>query len=109
MKTNLEIRQGAAVVNVSGEINLYTSSHLRETIITLIKKKTAIIVVNMKDVADIDSSGVATFVEALNEMSKYGGKLRFVSVSAKVVKIFNFSKLDRFFEIYTDLEQAVAS
>ncbi|MBF0519204.1 MAG: STAS domain-containing protein [Nitrospirae bacterium] len=107
MKVDVEIRGNAAVINVAGEINLYTSPYLRETIITLVRKKSSIIVVNMRDAVDIDSSGVATFVEVLREMSSYGGRLRFVYVSAKVNKVFNFSKLDRFFEIYTDMEQAV--
>ncbi|MEO5357052.1 MAG: STAS domain-containing protein [Nitrospirae bacterium YQR-1] len=109
MKTDIEIKGQAVILNVSGKIDLYTSPVLRETMISLIKRKTGIIVVNLRDVTETDSSGVATFVEALKEMSLYGGKLRFVYVSVSVVKIFQFSKLDLIFDIYTDLDSAVGA
>ena len=101
--------QGIKVVALSGEIDMYTSPTLREELMGLINKRVTPLLVDLKGVSYIDSSGIATFVEGLKRMMSYGGRLKLVGLLAGVKEIFSFSKLDKVFEIYGYLEDAIHS
>jgi len=99
--------KGSKLMILSGEIDLYSSPILREEMMNLISKKINPLFVDLKHVSYIDSSGIATFVEALKHMISYGGRLKLIGLLEGVREIFKFSKLDRVFEIYGNLEDAL--
>jgi len=101
--------QGIKVLALSGEIDMYTSPTLREELMGLINKRVTPLLVDLKEVSYIDSSGIATFVEGLKRMMSYGGRLKLVGLLEGVKEIFSFSKLDKVFEIYGNLEDAIHS
>lgn len=101
--------KGRQVIAVSGDIDMYTSPQLRKELMQLINKKEPHLFVDFKGVSYIDSSGIATFVEALKGMMSYGGKLKFVGIPEGILQIFSFSKLDKIFEIHGDLDEALNS
>jgi anti-sigma B factor antagonist len=108
---NIEIREykGKKIIALSGDIDMYSSPELREKLMGLIKKKIHALFVDFNKVSYIDSSGIATFVEGLKGMKSYGGRLRFFGVPVRIMDIFNFSKLDKVFEIYGNIEDAFNS
>lgn len=55
----------ATVVTLQGEIDMYRSPQLRQALVDVIGEKSAAVVVDASDVPHMDSSGVATLVEAL--------------------------------------------
>ena len=101
--------KGTKVMELSGEIDMYTSPELRRELMGLLHKKVSPLLVDFKEVSYIDSSGIATFVEGLKGIKTYGGRLKFFSIPDRIVEIFNFSKLDRVFEIYRNLDEAIKS
>lgn len=101
--------QGLKVIALSGEIDMYTSPTLREELMGLINKRVTPLLVDLKEVSYIDSSGIATFVEGLKRMMSYGGRLKLIGLLEGVKEIFSFSKLDKVFEIYGNLEDAIHS
>ncbi|MCG6552345.1 MAG: STAS domain-containing protein [Candidatus Magnetominusculus sp. LBB02] len=109
MKIDTVANSGYTVVSVAGEIDMYSSPALRDTLLSLVKKKAAVVIVNLKDIKYIDSSGIATFVEALKKMMAYKGRLKIVNVPERVMEIFKFSKLDQVFDIYGSIEDAANS
>ncbi len=108
---NIEIvdYRGKKVIALSGDIDMYSSPVLREKLLNLIKRKIPTLCVDFKEVSYIDSSGIATFVEGLKCMKSYGGRLQFFGIPKGIMKIFSFSKLDRVFEIYGNIEDAISS
>ena len=108
---NIEIIEykSRKVINLSGDIDLYSSPDLREALIVLIKKKIPALYINLNAVTYIDSSGIATFVEGLKGMKLYGGRLHFFEIPHGIMEIFRFSKLDRVFEIYGNIDDAINS
>ena len=98
---------GATIIALSGDIDMYTSLELRELLLRLISQKAPVILVDLTDVTYIDSSGIATFVEGLKGMMSYSGRLKFFGVPRRVQEIFNFSKLDKVFDIYGSLSDAL--
>lgn len=109
MKIDATAHSHYTVLSISGEIDMYSSPALRDMLLALVKKNTATVIVNLKEVRYIDSSGIATFVEALKKMLAYKGKLKMAQVPDRLMEIFNFSKLDKVFEIYGSIEDAANS
>jgi len=101
--------KGKKVVKVSGDIDLYSSPELRTALLVLIKSKIPSLFINLNAVSYIDSSGIATFVEGLKCMKSYGGRLHFFEIPNGIMEIFRFSKLDRVFEIYGNIDDAINS
>jgi anti-sigma B factor antagonist len=97
------------VIALSGDVDMYSSPVLREKLMDLVKKKIPALFIDFNQVSYIDSSGIATFVEGLKGMKAYGGRLKFFGVPPRVMEIFNFSKLDKVFEIYGNIEDAFNS
>ncbi|KJR41698.1 anti-sigma-factor antagonist [Candidatus Magnetoovum chiemensis] len=97
------------VIEVEGEIDMYTSPKLRKELMAQIRRKTTPLIVDLSRVTYIDSSGIATFVEGLKDMLSYGGKLKLVSLAERILEIFNFARLDKVFEIYPSLDDAINS
>jgi anti-sigma B factor antagonist len=100
-------RDEGAVITVIGDIDLYTSPDLRKAITKLAKKKTSPLVVDLKQVDYMDSSGVATLVEGLQLTARYDGSFRVASLNEGVREVFELARLDKVFDIYDDLDQAL--
>jgi anti-sigma B factor antagonist len=109
MEIEIVVYKGIKVMELSGEIDMYTSPELRRELMGLLQRKVSPLLVDFKEVSYIDSSGIATFVEGLKGIKTYGGRLKFFSIPDRIVEIFNFSKLDRVFEIYRNLDEAIKS
>ncbi len=107
---NIEVGdyKGNTVVSLTGEIDMHSSPVLRERLMLLIKAKPLRLIVNFRDVSYIDSSGIATFVESLKHMKTYNGRLQFADIPKGILDIFSFSKLDKVFEIYMSMDDAVS-
>ena len=99
--------KGLKVMTLSGEIDMFSSPALREALISHIDKKVTPLLVDLKNVSYIDSSGIATFVEGLKRMKPYGGVLKLIGLLEGVREIFQFAKLDRVFLIYGTIDDAI--
>ena len=63
--------------------------------------------VDLTKVGFIDSSGLATLIEALQAVGKYGGRLRLFGLSPAVQNLFKLSNLISIFDIRDTREDAV--
>jgi len=95
------------ILKIKGDVDLYSSPQVRKQILALANKKHASILVDFLEVTYMDSSGVATLVEALQLTNKNGGKLRLFNLGQSIKDVFELSRLDRVFEIYDDEHQAL--
>jgi len=101
--------QSAAVIEVRGEVDLYTSPQMREAIVGTASARTPTVVVDLSSVEYMDSSGVATLVEGLQLSRGYGGAFRLAGLGGAVREVFKFAKLEKVFEIYEDANLALAA
>jgi anti-sigma B factor antagonist len=106
---NIEVVEymGKKVISLSGDIDMYSSPELREHMMCFIKRRIPVLLIDFNQVSYIDSSGIATFVEGLKYMKAYGGKLHFFNIPQGIMEIFVFSKLNRVFEIFRNIEDAI--
>lgn len=109
MQVNMEERNGIAVVRVNGDIDINTSPDIKKSFDQLIKDKKDKVIISFKDVDYVDSSGLATLVEILKKLRSYGGKLKLTNFSAKVLGLFEITKLNKLFDILDDEAAAIDS
>ena len=108
MQLSTQAKGKGAVVSVSGDIDLYTSPELRKAIAKLAKKKADPLVVDLKDVDYMDSSGVATLVEGLQLTGRYDGAFRIATLNEGVREVFELARLDKVFAVYDNVDAALA-
>ncbi|MBF0330106.1 MAG: STAS domain-containing protein [Nitrospirae bacterium] len=109
MEINIREYKGGKVIEVLGEIDLYSSPLLRNQLMFFVKKKESLLIVDFGGVSYIDSSGIATFVEGLKGVMSFGGKMKMFGLRPAIMEIFSFSKLDKVFDIYGTIEDACNS
>ena len=96
-----------SVISVVGNIDIYSSPKLRDIISVEIKKKSPTIMVDLRGVNYMDSSGIATFVESFKNIKKYQGKFILFNLQCLVMDILKMTKLNNVFEIYKNEEEAL--
>jgi anti-sigma B factor antagonist len=97
------------VVQVAGEIDVYTAASLRERLADLIDADHTDVVVDLTGVTFMDSTGLGVLVGALKKVRGYGGRLQLVIDQEKVIKVFRITALTQVFTIHETLEAALAS
>src|SRR6476660_4036800 len=96
MELSLSTREsaGALVVDVTGEIDVYTSPKLRERLVGLVNEGAMSIVVNLEEVEFIDSTGLGVLVGALKRMRARGGSLSLVCHQEGLLRVFTITGLE---------------
>jgi len=98
------------IFDISGDIDLATSPELRKPLLRELREvRTPKVVLNLKAVRYIDSSGVASLVEGLKASRDVGARFILFGLNTTVREVLQLSKLVRIFEIYENEEQAVAA
>jgi len=97
------------VFDISGDIDLASSPELRKALLREIRVlRRPRVVVNLRAVRYLDSSGVASLIEALKASREIGSRFVLFGLNTTLREVFHISKLTTFFEIYDSEEQAVA-
>jgi len=98
------------IFDISGDIDLATSPELRKPLLRELRElRTPRVVLNLKAVRYIDSSGVASLVEGLKASRDVGARFILFGLNTTVREVLQLSKLVRIFEICENEEQAVAA
>lgn len=109
MKLQLTSQGDAQVLSLSGELDYHSSPELREKLTELTSKQAPKILVDLSGVDYMDSSGIATFVEAFQKTKRYQGRLILAALTPTVRGVFEIAKLDSIFEIAPTVGEAVKS
>ncbi len=97
------------IIRVKGEIDLYSSTMLRDYIFTTIAQQPRILIVDLDAVRYIDSSGIATMVEALQLANKSETQFKVAGLARNVLEVFELLKLEKVFDIYDSVDEALNS
>ena len=102
-------RDGIEVIDVQGEIDMYTAPRLRELLIDLVSKGDYQLVVNLDKVGFLDSTGLGVLVGGLRRVRAHDGSLDLVCTQQRILKIFRITGLTEVFGIYETVDQAIAA
>jgi anti-sigma B factor antagonist len=102
-------RDGLEVIDVQGEIDMYTAPRLRELLLDLVSKDHYQLVVNLDKVGFLDSTGLGVLVGGLKRVRAHDGSLDLVCTRERILKIFRITGLTEVFGIYETVGQAIAA
>ena len=107
MKIQMTCQGDLHILELVGELDYHSSPELREKLNELATKQAPKILVNLKGVDYMDSSGIATFVEAFQKAKRYQGRLILAELTETVRGVFEIAKLESIFEISPTMEEAL--
>ena len=96
------------VVSVTGEIDAFTSPALEQELDWVLRDGGSNAVVDLGEVAFIDSTALRVLLKALPRFSKRGGCLILVSEDRRVLRTLEITGLDQKFKVESKLAEAVA-
>jgi anti-sigma B factor antagonist len=110
MDLDLQVRrqEDHAVLEVAGEIDVYTAPKLREKLIELVNEGSYRLVVDLERVDFLDSTGLGVLVGGLKRVRNHEGSLKLVCTQDKILKIFRITGLTKVFPIHDSVDDAVA-
>jgi anti-sigma B factor antagonist len=97
------------IVEVGGEIDVYTAPKLREQLIDLVSGGSYHLVVDMDNVDFLDSTGLGVLVGGLKRVRAHDGSLRLVCTQERILKIFRITGLTKVFPIHSSVSEAVSA
>ncbi len=110
LKANLRRVGDVAIVDLAGRITLGEGSGLvRNTIKELIASGQKSILLNLKDVSYLDSSGLGELVGAYASVTNAGGTIKLLHPQAKVHDLLQVTKLYTVFIAFDDEAAALRS
>lgn len=95
------------MLEVGGEVDIYTAPKLRERLVELIDAGNDRIVVDLEGVGFMDSTGLGSLVAGLKRIRERDGELSIVCTREPVLKVFGITGLDRVFAVHTSVGDAL--
>src|SRR5574341_636628 len=98
---------GSWVIDLGGEIDLYRSPAVRKKFEEVFTKNPKRFFVNLLKVTYMDSSGLATLIEAFQISKKNGTFFGIFGVSGTLQGLFEITRLEKVFSIFKDETEAL--
>ncbi|MGA2406496.1 MAG: STAS domain-containing protein [Bacteroidales bacterium] len=91
------------------KINALIIDEIRDRIIKTFENSNSKVIIDLKGIEYIDSSGFGCFLSAMKAARNNYGVLKFVNPEPKVIELFETLHLQTVFQIYTDLDTCLKS
>ena len=110
MTASTRIVDGVTIVDLRGRLVLgEESAGLRDLVRNLVSRGNKNILLNLRDVNYIDSSGLGELVSAFTNMRSQGGELKLLNLTERVHDLLQITKLYTVFDITNDEATSVKS
>jgi anti-sigma B factor antagonist len=93
----------------TGKINALIADEIKEKIIRLFDNASAKVVIDLKGVEYIDSSGFGCFLSLLRAARDNYGIIKFTNPEPQIKALFETLNLQTVFEIFNDTESCIRS
>jgi anti-sigma B factor antagonist len=98
-----------AVIQVTGEVDVYTAPMLRERIRDLSAKGAVHLIADLGQVDFLDSTGLGALVGGLKRLREAGGSLALVISTPRILRIFQITGLTRALAAQQSVEDAITA
>lgn len=110
MDIKVNVREAQAdcyIVELSGEIDVYTSPKVKDAIGDLIDRGIYNLVIDLEKVRYIDSTGLGVLIGGLKRVREHGGSVNLVCTNPQIRKIFDITGLVKIFGIFETEDAAM--
>jgi anti-sigma B factor antagonist len=101
-----ESRDGAAVITLAGELDLYNADEIRTALTKAIDEGATPVVVDMAAVEFMDSTALGVLIEARSKLG--AGGLRLAALQLGTRRTLQVSGLDRHLPVHDSVDAALA-
>ena len=111
MNFSVKIRQQdhVALVDVSGYLTFFEVGALRDSVEQLLREKCKNILLNLRELEYLDSSGIGELARIYVAVVKRGGAMRVIGLTSKVEEILRVTHLSQMFPEVPDEQSALRS
>jgi anti-sigma B factor antagonist len=95
------------ILDLRGEIDLFESNRLKELVMKMIEKKVERLIINVKNVRTIDSSGIGALIFISSTFKKLNLDLAIANIDGAVQAVLEKTKLQGFFTLYEKIGDAI--
>jgi anti-sigma B factor antagonist len=107
MKLKVRNLDKISILDSSGDVDLYSSPRLREALLAEIQPGGPSVLVNMSEVAYIDSSGIATLVEGLQLSRQTKTRFGLFGLRPNARSVLELARLHKVFTIFENETEAL--
>jgi anti-sigma B factor antagonist len=104
--TGVDRRDGAVVVSLAGELDLYNAEEVRTALLEACAGEPDLLVVDLAEVRFIDSTALGVLIEARSRMSERAG-FRLAAPGLETRRALEVSGLDRHFVVHDTVAEAL--
>ena len=102
-------REGVVILALEGRLTVGESSRMREKVNQVVAGGHLNVILDMKHVDYIDSTGLGSMVICFTTLKKAGGALKLVNLNKRNIELLLLTKLHTIFEVFSDEQEAVNS
>ena len=104
--TGVDRRDGAVVVSLAGELDLYNAEEVRAALLDACNTEPGVLVVDLEGVRFIDSTALGVLIEARSRMPDRGG-FRLAAPGLETRRALEVSGLNRHFSVHDTVAEAL--
>ncbi len=110
MQLDMRMEDNVAVISLKGRLDVHLSADIEAELNNIIRdNKTCHLLLNLKDVEYMSSSGLRIFVSTMRVLKESRRKLKLSNMNNAVKKIFEVVELMDMFDIYETEDEALRS
>ena len=109
IEVNEDRRDGATILHPVGDIDLARAASLRVALMQALEPSPDRLILDLAEVNYMDSSGVATFIEAMQVARRQDTALVLCNLQDRVRSIFEIARLEMVFKIVEDTDAALTA
>ena len=102
-----EDRHGIHILELTGEMDLYSSNTLKETVVQLWNDGVTRLVIDLSQLEYVDSSGIGVLLAVYSSSQKRGNRITFAGATGSVMKVIELTKLDGFLPMEPSTERSI--
>ncbi len=110
MQIQQRVKEGIAIVDLDGPLTAGDAAGaVRETLNGILASGTSNVILNLKGVDYIDSTGLGAMVVCFTSLRKAAGRLVLLNLNRRHIELLVLTKLSTVFEMFDDEQSAVNS
>lgn len=104
-----DVGAAATIMVLEGDLDVYTSPTLKRQLLALLDRGRWTVIVNLEQVAYIDSTGLGVIISGARHAASVGGSIAVVTRAERMKRLFTSLGLVKAVSLYADEEIALAN
>lgn len=104
LKIDVKEENSQAIMQLRGEIDIYTATQLKDDLNDLVSEPNNKVIVDLKDVTYMDSTGLGTFVSALKHAETAKTTMTLIRANERLYRLFQVTGLNDVIDVHSEKE-----